>query len=52
MFPFSPTSERIAKWLHDLTKDVMGTDRVKVLRARVFETLHPTESYADYLPED
>ncbi|MCL1909170.1 MAG: 6-carboxytetrahydropterin synthase [Holophagaceae bacterium] len=48
IFPFSPTSERLAEWLYSLAKDCMEDGRVKVLRARIFESLHPTESMAEY----
>jgi 6-pyruvoyl-tetrahydropterin synthase len=49
IFPFSPTSERLAKWLFELASAGMEDGRVKVLRARIFESLHPTESIAEYL---
>jgi 6-pyruvoyl-tetrahydropterin synthase len=49
VFPFTPTSERIAQWLHGVAKQAISDDRVSVKRARVFETLHPVESYADYV---
>lgn len=50
VFPFTPTSERLAQWLHDVASTQMADDRVRVARARVYETLHPMESYADFLP--
>jgi 6-pyruvoyl-tetrahydropterin synthase len=50
VFPFTPTSERIAKWLHVVAEQHMGDDRVRVTRARVYETLQPMESFADYVP--
>ncbi len=50
IFPFSPTSERLSKWLYDVAKEALEDGRVKVLGARVFESLHPTESLAEYVP--
>jgi len=50
VFPFTPTSERLAEWLCNFTQAEIGDERVKVVRARVVETLHPTESAADYEP--
>jgi 6-pyruvoyl-tetrahydropterin synthase len=49
VFPFTPTSERIAQWLYQVAQHAMSDDRVTVKRARVFETLHPVESFADYV---
>jgi len=48
IFPFSPTSERLARWLFELTESGMADGRVKVLGTRIFESLHPTESIAEY----
>jgi 6-pyruvoyl-tetrahydropterin synthase len=48
VFPFTPTSERIAEWLYQVASKAMGDDRVSVRRTRVYETLHPVESYADF----
>lgn len=50
VFPFTPTSERLAHWLYDVTQSAVGDDRVKIVSARVFETLHPTELVAEYRP--
>ena len=50
VFPFSPTSERIAEWLFTLARDNKENDRVKVLGAKIFESLHPTESLAEFAP--
>ncbi|MBR57058.1 MAG: hypothetical protein CMH54_03270 [Myxococcales bacterium] len=50
VFPFSPTSERMARWLYELADKVLGDDRVKVQYARIYETLHPVESVAEYRP--
>ncbi len=50
VFPFSPTSERFARWLYDLARHECETDRVRVRFARVYETLHPVESVAEFAP--
>lgn len=50
VFPFTPTSERLAEWLYHATKESMADERVRVAQTRVYETLHPVESYAEYLP--
>lgn len=50
VFPFTPTSERLAEWLYRVASERMADQRVKVRRTRVYETLHPMESYADYEP--
>lgn len=48
VFPFSPTSERIAKWLFELAASRLDDARVHVLVGRVYETLHPVEAVAEY----
>jgi len=48
VFPFTPTSERLAEWLYGLAVVAVGPQRVRVLEARVFEALHPTELVASY----
>lgn len=48
VFPFPPTSERLAQWLYGLSADKLADDRVQVDFARVYETLHPVESVAEY----
>lgn len=48
VFPFSPTSERLAKWLYDTAVQEVEDSRVQVAYARIFETLHPTEAVAQY----
>lgn len=50
VFPFSPTSERLAQWLYGLAKAELADDRVRVGFARIYETLHPVESVAEYWP--
>jgi 6-pyruvoyl-tetrahydropterin synthase len=46
--PFNPTSERLAEWLHGVASANMEDGRVKVDVAKVFESLHPVESAAEY----
>ena len=48
IFPFSPTSERIAEWLFKLASERLNDGRVTVELGRVYETLHPVEAVAEY----
>lgn len=48
VFPFSPTSERIAEWLFGLAQSELADARVQVALARVYETLHPVEAVAEF----
>lgn len=48
VFPFNPTSERLAEWLFTLSASRLEDDRVRVAFARVYETLHPVESVAEH----
>lgn len=48
VFPFAPTSETLAKWLYELAAEKLADDRVRVVNARIFEALHPVETYAEY----
>ncbi len=48
VFPFTPTSERLAEWLHAVASEHMADSRVSVARTRVYETLQPMESFADF----
>ncbi len=48
LFPFSPTSERIARWLCELAASRLNNERVSVAIGRVYETLHPVEAVAEY----
>ncbi|MCZ7684612.1 MAG: 6-carboxytetrahydropterin synthase [Sandaracinaceae bacterium] len=50
VFPFAPTSERLAEWLYALAKERLADERVRVVSTRVYETLHPVESIAEYVP--
>jgi 6-pyruvoyltetrahydropterin/6-carboxytetrahydropterin synthase len=51
VFPFAPTSETLAAWLYRLATERLADERVSVVRARVYEALHPVETYAEYAPE-
>ena len=48
VFPFNPTSERLAEWLWSLAQVRLAGDRVRVAFGRVYETLHPVESVATF----
>ncbi|MSP26783.1 MAG: hypothetical protein EXR75_16900 [Myxococcales bacterium] len=50
VFPFTPTSERLAMWLHEVATKTVADERVSVPFVRVYESLHPTESVAEYRP--
>jgi 6-pyruvoyl-tetrahydropterin synthase len=50
VFPFSPTSERLARWLYEVADTTLRDERVRVAAARIYETLLPTEAVAEYLP--
>lgn len=50
VFPFAPTSERLAEWLYRVADEHLADERVTVLSTRIYETLHPTESVAEYVP--
>jgi 6-pyruvoyl-tetrahydropterin synthase len=52
VFPFSPTSERLARWLYDVADGMLRDGRVRVAAARIYETLLPTEAVAEYVPLD
>jgi hypothetical protein len=47
VFPFSPTSERLAEWLYQ-SAQVIVDERVSIAWTRVYETLHPVESVAEF----
>ncbi|MBC7173599.1 MAG: hypothetical protein H5U40_14255, partial [Polyangiaceae bacterium] len=50
VFPFAPTSERLARWLYELADSELGGGRVRVACGRIYETLHPVEAVAEYRP--
>ena len=50
VFPFNPTSERLAQWLYEVADQALTDGRVSVSYGRIYETLHPVESVAEYAP--
>jgi 6-pyruvoyl-tetrahydropterin synthase len=50
VFPFTPTSERLAKWFYEAARSELADDRVTVTCARVYESLHPVATFAEYVP--
>lgn len=48
VFPFTPTSERLAQWLYQVASEAMADERVSVAKTRIYESLHPAEAFADY----
>lgn len=50
VFPFTPTSERLAEWLHGVAHRAVADDRIRIASTQVFETMHPTELWAEYRP--
>jgi 6-pyruvoyl-tetrahydropterin synthase len=51
VFPFSPTSERLARWLFEVAESRLRDERVFIAGARIYETLLPTEAVAEYSPD-
>jgi len=49
VFPFNPTSERLAEWLYGIASANVEEGRVTVAATRVFESLHPVESVAEFV---
>ncbi|HTJ84995.1 MAG TPA: 6-carboxytetrahydropterin synthase [Polyangiaceae bacterium] len=48
VFPFTPTSERLAEWLYRVADRTFTDDRVRVACGRIYESLHPSESIAEF----
>ncbi len=48
VFEFAPTSERLAEWLYNLSESELADERVRISWARVYETMHPVESVAEF----
>ena len=51
VFPFSPTSEKLAHWLYEAATAELSDERVQVSFARIYETLHPVQAVAEYWPQ-
>jgi 6-pyruvoyl-tetrahydropterin synthase len=51
VFPFAPTSERLAQWLYEAAAAALDDGRVRVAYGRVYETLHPVQAVAEYEPD-
>jgi len=51
LFEFAPTSERLAHWLFTVSRHALDDGRVSTQVARVYETLHPVQSVAEYRAE-
>jgi len=53
-FSFTPTSERLAEWLHEVARqrleqmDPTKNRMIKIIEAKVYEQLHPVEACAVY----
>ena len=50
VFPFAPTSETLARWLYEVSVEALADERVEVVRARVYEALHPVPTFAEFCP--
>jgi 6-pyruvoyl-tetrahydropterin synthase len=48
IFPFTPTSERLAEWFHGVCQNEIAAPLRWTEEVRVYETLHPVEAYASY----
>lgn len=48
VFPFTPTSERLAEWLYGVAAGLFADGRVRVACARIYESLQPAPSFAEY----
>ena len=51
VFPFAPTSETLAAWLYRLADEKLSDERVSVVKTRVYEALHPVETFAEFSPD-
>lgn len=54
-FDFNPTSERLAEWFYKYAQaqaDQHISKLIKVDRVRVYETMHPVESFAEFSVDD
>lgn len=48
VFPFNPTSELLAEWLFGVAKSTVADERVHIDFARIYETMHPTQTIAEF----
>ena len=44
-------TETLAARLYHLAHERLADERVSVVNARVYEALHPVETYAEYVPD-
>ena len=51
VFPFTPTSERLAEWFYEVAAMQLADNRVQVASTRVYESLHPVATFAEYVPD-
>ncbi|MBN2197271.1 MAG: 6-carboxytetrahydropterin synthase [Polyangiaceae bacterium] len=50
VFPFTPTSERLAEWFFGVAAQRIANADVRVVSTRVYESLHPVATYAEFVP--
>ena len=51
VFPFTPTSERLAEWFFEVAHHKLADQRVRVTSTRVYESLHPVTTFAEFVPD-
>ena len=51
VFPFAPTSERLAEWFFGVAHTKLANERVQVASTRVYESLLPVPAFAEYARE-
>jgi len=47
-FLFTPTSERLAKWLYEVAENAFRHTEIEIIEAKVYEQLHPVAACAIY----
>jgi 6-pyruvoyl-tetrahydropterin synthase len=50
VFPFTPTSERLAEWFYEVAHRKLADERVRVASTRVYESLQPVATFAEFVP--
>jgi 6-pyruvoyl-tetrahydropterin synthase len=50
VFAFTPTSERLAQWFFEAAQSLLGDHRVRIASTRVYESLHPVPTFAEFFP--